>query len=61
MGKKTKVVIDINTIISGFGWKGNPHQIIKILEEGKIQILNLKQIKNIKIVSPKQFLELFKK
>ncbi|MBI5681881.1 MAG: putative toxin-antitoxin system toxin component, PIN family [Deltaproteobacteria bacterium] len=37
MGKKTKVVIDTNVIISAFGWYGKPGEIIKLATTGKIK------------------------
>ncbi|HSE82922.1 MAG TPA: putative toxin-antitoxin system toxin component, PIN family [Thermodesulfobacteriota bacterium] len=32
-----KVVIDTNVLISGFGWKGKPKKILKLIEEGKVK------------------------
>lgn len=37
MGKKTKVVIDTNVIVSAFGWHGTPEKIVKLVLTGKIQ------------------------
>lgn len=37
MGKKTKVVIDVNVFISAFGWNGKPLQIMELLEKGKLR------------------------
>ncbi len=37
MGKKIKVVIDTNVIVSAFGWGGNPEKIIDLIEREKIQ------------------------
>jgi len=37
MGKVPKVVIDTNIFISGFGWRGKPKKILKLVEEGKIK------------------------
>lgn len=37
MGKKPKVVIDTNVIISAFGWDGHPEEIIKLVNKGKIE------------------------
>jgi len=37
VGKKTKVVVDTNVIVSAFGWHGIPEQIIKLIITGKIQ------------------------
>lgn len=36
MGKVTKVVIDTNVFISGFGWDGKPEAVIDLLESGAI-------------------------
>jgi putative PIN family toxin of toxin-antitoxin system len=36
VGKKTKVVIDTNVIVSAFGWHGTPEKIIKLVVTGKI-------------------------
>ena len=37
MGKKTKVVIDTNVIVSAFGWHGTPEKIVRLIITGKIQ------------------------
>lgn len=37
MGKKTKVVLDTNVIISAFGWHGIPKDVISLMRGGKIQ------------------------
>jgi putative PIN family toxin of toxin-antitoxin system len=37
VGKKPKVVIDTNVIISAFGWDGHPEEIIKLVNKGKIE------------------------
>lgn len=37
MGKVPKVVIDTNIFISGFGWKGKPKKILKLVEDRKIK------------------------
>lgn len=36
MGKKTKVVIDTNVVVSTFGWGGKPADIIRLITSGKI-------------------------
>jgi len=36
MGKREKVVIDTNVIVSGFGWGGKPEEILKLIEKGLI-------------------------
>ncbi len=36
MGKGTKVVIDNNVFISGFGWNGKPEEILKLLQDDHI-------------------------
>lgn len=36
MGKKTKVVIDTNVIVSAFGWGGKPADIIRLITSGEI-------------------------
>lgn len=39
MGKKTKVVIDTNVIVSASGWEGGPEEILLVLKsEKKIEI-----------------------
>lgn len=37
MGKKTKVVIDTNVMISAFGWHGKPEDIIKLATTDRIK------------------------
>ena len=37
MGKKTKVVINTNVIVSAFGWHGTPEKIVRLIITGKIQ------------------------
>ena len=37
MGQIPKVVIDTNILISGFGWKGKPKKILKLIETRKIK------------------------
>lgn len=39
MGKKTKVVIDNNVLISAFGWHGTPEDLVKLATTGKIMNL----------------------
>lgn len=36
MGKKTKVVIDTNVVVSAFGWGGKPADIIRLITSGKV-------------------------
>ncbi len=36
MGKKTKVVIDTNIVVSAFGWHGNPEEIVLLVTRGRI-------------------------
>lgn len=36
MGKKTKVVIDSNVLVSAFGWHGTPKELMKLVTAGKI-------------------------
>lgn len=36
MGKKTKVVIDNNVLVSAFGWHGKPEEVVKLAVSGKI-------------------------
>ncbi len=40
MGKKTKVVIDTNVIISAFGWHGKPEEIVKLATAGSGRVKN---------------------
>lgn len=37
MGKKTKVVIDTNVIISAFGWHGKPEEVVRLAVAGAIK------------------------
>lgn len=37
MGKKTKVVIDTNVIISAFGWHGKPEEVVKLATTDRIK------------------------
>ena len=37
MGKVTKVVIDTNLFISGFGWGGKPKEVLRLLENGVVR------------------------
>ena len=36
MGKKTKVVLDNNVLVSAFGWHGTPEEVMKLVTTGKI-------------------------
>ncbi|MBI5075808.1 MAG: putative toxin-antitoxin system toxin component, PIN family [Nitrospirae bacterium] len=36
MGKKTKVVIDSNVLVSAFGWHGTPEEIVLLATTGEI-------------------------
>lgn len=36
MGAVTKVVIDTNVFISGFGWDGKPESMLRLMEQRKI-------------------------
>ena len=36
MGTITKVVLDTNIFISGFGWNGKPEEILKIIKDRQI-------------------------
>ena len=36
MGKKTKVVIDNNVLVSAFGWHGKPEVVVTLAATGKI-------------------------
>lgn len=36
MGKKTKVVIDNNVLVSAFGWHGKPEEVVRLATTGKI-------------------------
>lgn len=37
MGKKTKVVIDTNVLISAFGWHGKPEEVVNLVTAGRIK------------------------
>jgi putative PIN family toxin of toxin-antitoxin system len=36
VGKKTKVVIDTNVMVSAFGWHGKPEEVVMLATRGKI-------------------------
>jgi len=36
VGKKTRVVIDTNVIVSAFGWLGRPEEVVRLVTKGKI-------------------------
>lgn len=36
MGKKTKVVIDNNVLVSAFGWHGKPEEVVNLAVTGRI-------------------------
>jgi putative PIN family toxin of toxin-antitoxin system len=36
VGKKTKVVIDNNVLVSAFGWHGKPEEVVKLAANGRI-------------------------
>jgi putative PIN family toxin of toxin-antitoxin system len=36
MGPVTKVVIDTNIFVSGFGWNGKPGEVLKLIKDGQI-------------------------
>ncbi|MBL7169972.1 MAG: putative toxin-antitoxin system toxin component, PIN family [Candidatus Aenigmarchaeota archaeon] len=57
-----KLVLDTNTIISGFLWKGNEFHLIKKIEEEKIELFLTEEIlEEIKdVISRKKFEELLK-
>lgn len=39
MGKRTKVTLDTNTLVSALGWlKGNPHKILQKAIDGEIDL-----------------------
>ena len=39
MGKRAKVTLDTNILVSAFGWtKGNPHRIMQLVIEGEIEL-----------------------
>lgn len=37
MGKKTKVVIDNNVLVSAFGWHGKPEEVVRLATTGRIE------------------------
>lgn len=37
MGKKTKVVIDTNVLISALGWHGKPEEVVNLVTAGRIK------------------------
>lgn len=36
MGKKTKVVIDTNVMVSAFGWRGKPEEVVRLVTKGDV-------------------------
>ena len=36
MGPVTKVVIDTNIFVSGFGWNGKPEEVLKLIKDSQI-------------------------
>lgn len=51
MGETKKIVLDTNIVISGFGWRGNPHRILIEIMEGKLHwIISEEQLNEIKRV-----------
>jgi putative PIN family toxin of toxin-antitoxin system len=36
VGKKTKVVIDNNVLVSAFGWHGKPEEVVRLATTGRI-------------------------
>ena len=36
MGPVTKVVIDTNIFVSGFGWNGKPEEVLKLIKDRQI-------------------------
>ena len=37
MGKKAKVVIDNNVLVSAFGWHGKPEEVVKLAATGMVE------------------------
>jgi uncharacterized protein len=50
VGKRTKVTLDTNILVSALGWRGNPHRILQKVVNGEIELF----------VSHEQFEELTK-
>ncbi len=51
MDETKKIVLDTNVIISGFGWKGNPHRILAKIMNGKFNwVISEKQLDEVKRV-----------
>ena len=42
--KNTKVTLDTNILVSGLGWKGNPHKILEKVIRGEIQLFTSREI-----------------
>ena len=40
---KTKVTIDTNILVSGFGWKGNPHRVLDMVVRGEIELFTSRE------------------
>ena len=35
---KTRIILDTNILVSGLGWKGNPHKILEKVFTGEIEL-----------------------
>ena len=35
---KTRIILDTNILVSGLGWKGNPHKILEKVVTGEIEL-----------------------
>ncbi len=40
---KTKVTLDTNIRVSGFGWEGNPHRVLDMVVRGKIELFTSRE------------------
>ncbi|MHB1868286.1 MAG: putative toxin-antitoxin system toxin component, PIN family [Nitrososphaerales archaeon] len=40
---KTKVILDTNVLVSGFGWKGNPHRVLDMVVSGEIELFTSRE------------------
>jgi uncharacterized protein len=38
VGKRTRVTLDTNILVSALGWRGNPHRILQKVVEGEIEL-----------------------
>jgi uncharacterized protein len=40
---KTKVALDTNVMVSGFGWNGNPRRVLDMVVRGELELFTLRE------------------